>query len=225
MGQATCGSSGMINGVPRILVIRLSAIGDVVRVLPGVMPSVISIQMPRSIGLSSRNPPRSSKITPPSTSCGFSNEGQVGLENAAFVRCRSRRERYDIVVDFHGIFKSGMIMLWSGAKQRLGFARPRSQEGSWLFCTRGVRLVSQRMNRIEENLELVKALEARRHHLDVEIAISPEIEEAVHEYVHSQFDGAKTKVGVHVPVERPEKQWPFPYLRGTLRHALGGRPF
>lgn len=205
----------MQNGVPRILLIRLSAIGDVVRVLPAVHAlrdayphAQIDFAIePKSQDVVTEHPAIDNVLL-------FERVDTAWQGSTAFMAfCRVLRDRrYDIAVDFHGILKSGLMMRASGARKRYGFAPPRSQEMSHLFYTHRVPLVSQRMNRIVENLELVKALDARRNRLDVRIGISEDIEDEVGEYVHAVFGAGKRLVVIHAPVERPEKQWPLEHF-------------
>lgn len=207
----------MINGVPRILLIRLSAIGDVVRVLPAL--HAIRDQYPTAqIDFAVER--KSAAILedhPALDQLWVFERGDGRLEDfrrfRTFVR-QLRLQRYEIVLDFHGIAKTGFLAGRSGAQQRIGFAPPRSQEFSWLFYTQRVTLPTARMNRIEENLELAKAVGAKRHHVDVEIDVREEFREEARGYLHQQFEGAKKVVAVHVPVDRQEKQWPLGHFVG-----------
>ncbi len=205
----------MQNGVPRILLIRLSAIGDVVRVLPAVHAlrdayphaQIDFAVEPKSQDVVTEHPAIDNVLV-------FERVDSAWQGSTAFLNfCRDVRDRrYDIAIDFHGILKSGLIARSSGARKRFGFAAPRSQEMSHLFYNHRTTLVSPRMNRIEENLELCKALDARRSRLDVRVGIPDEVEDEVDEYVRRFFGGGKELVVVHAPVERPEKQWPLEHF-------------
>lgn len=202
----------MINGVPRILVIRLSAIGDVVRVLPaldGLRELHPNAQIdwavePKAAALLEGHPSLDRVLV-------FERPAQAkGSVKAFWAFCkRIRANRYDVVVDFHGIFKSGLITALSRAPERYGFARPRSQEGSYLFTNRKVKLFSEDLNRIDENLQLVEALGVKRGSLDAMIHVPEEVRDEVDEFFEETFDGGKWVVAMHVPVDRPEKQWPL----------------
>ncbi len=205
----------MQNGVPRILMIRLSAIGDVVRVLPAVhalrdaFPNAqldFAIE-PKSQDVVTDHPAIDNVLL-------FERVDTAWQGSAAFLAfCRDLRDRrYDIVVDFHGILKSGLMARATGARKRYGFATPRSQEMSHLCYTHRVPLVSQRMNRIIENLELVKALDARRNRLDVRIGIPEDVADDIDDFLHAAYDSGKQLAVLHVPVERPEKQWPLQHF-------------
>lgn len=205
----------MLNGVPRILIIRLSAIGDVVRVLPALhalrdlypTAQIDWVVEPKSAAVVEGHPALDQVILFERT------EGLLDAAKAFQETMRQiKAQRYDLVLDFHGILKSGLIMRASGAKRRVAFAPPRSQEMSHLFSNERVDLPSQRMNRIEENLALVRAIGAKLHSLDVVIDVPPDAEDDVDEYLEDVFHADKRLVLVHAPVERPEKQWPLEYF-------------
>ncbi len=203
----------MLNGLPRILIVRLSAIGDVVRVLPALhalrgrfpQAQIDWVVEEKSADVVSGHPDLDQVLIFERT------KGSLFQRISAFRQlCRVVRDmRYDIVIDFHGLLKSGGIVRASRAKERYGFSRPRAQEGSWLFTNRRVPLHSLLMNRIEENLELCKALGAKTHDLDVSIAIPDEVLDEVDQHMESVFMSGKRLALIHAPVERPEKQWPL----------------
>lgn len=69
-----------------------------------------------------------------------------------------RRRKYDTVLDFHGILKSGIIGLLSGAKRRVGFKKGYCKEYNFLFNCFHVNPGDPRLNRVYKNLELVRAV-------------------------------------------------------------------
>jgi lipopolysaccharide heptosyltransferase I len=205
----------MINGVPRILIIRLSSIGDVVRVLPA-LHALRDLYPDAQIDWAIE--PKSRDIVeghPELDGVLVFERQEKFMESASAFRqlCKQvRAARYDIVVDFHGIIKSGLIMRASRAPKRYGFTPPRSQDMSHLFANERVKLVSDRMNRIEENIALCNALGAKRHTLDVTIDVSDDARDQVAEYFTETFRGAKRVVTLHVAVDRVEKQWPLEHF-------------
>ncbi len=203
----------MLNGIPRILIVRLSAIGDVVRVLPALhalrdrFPNaqIDWAVEPKSASVIEGHPALDQVLL-------FERELEGFLANKAAFRAfcrRVRASRYDIAVDFHGILKSGWILRASRATDRYGFAPPRAREMSHFFTNHRASLPSQRLNRIDENLELVKLLGAKRHDLDVTIPVADEVVDEVDGYLDSAFAAGKRLALLHAPVDRPEKQWPL----------------
>lgn len=205
----------MSNLPERILIIRLGAIGDVIRVLPALFAlrehfptaRIDWVVEARSANILEGNPALNGLLI-------FNRSGTFVRDTREFLKLMDavRRGGYGLVLDFHGIFKSGLLCMASKAARRVGFSRPRAQEGSWLFLNERVSLPSSRLNRIEENLELVRAVGARRGVLDVLIAVAPEIQMEVESWFEEKFDSGKLLVAVHAPVERPEKQWPPEYF-------------
>jgi ADP-heptose:LPS heptosyltransferase len=125
-------------------VIRLGAVGDVVRTLPAVSSLHAAYAGAHLAWL----------VEPPATSAV---QGQPWvdevivfprdrLRHAPRARAMRRREppascamrrrrRFDLVVDFHGILRSGLLGALSGARRRIGFARPFGRELAWCFAT------------------------------------------------------------------------------------------
>ncbi len=205
----------MKNGLPRILIVRLSAVGDVVRVLPALhtlRDTFPNAQLDWAVELKAAE----LLYDHPCLDQVFVFERPAGAWAAtkSFLRfCRQvRANHYDIVIDFHGIFKTGMVSAFSRAPDKYGFDRPRAQELSYLFTNHKVRLPSPNLNRVEENLLLCDALCPHRSTLDALIYVPYEIQDEINDFYDSLFDGGKKVVAMHVPVDRPEKQWPVPYF-------------
>lgn len=202
----------MKNGIPRILIVRLSAIGDVVRVLPAlhsIRDAHPHAQIDWAVEAKSRGVVEGHPCL--DDILVFERPAERKAAARAFWQFVNmvRARRYEVVLDFHGIFKSGLLVWRSGARDRYGFARPRGREGSSIFLNRRLRLPDQVMNRVEENLALCREFGVTGRRLDVQVAVPPDIEREVGEYFERSFDGGKRLVAVHAPVDRPEKQWPL----------------
>ncbi len=205
----------MLNGVPRILIIRFSAIGDVVRVLPALHAlreayphaQIDWAVEPKSLDIVSDHPALD-QVHVFERPEGFWQGARVFREF-----CKTIRDNhYDMVLDFHGILKSGLVMRASRAKDRYAFAPPRAQEMSHRFANHRVKLPSIQLNRIEENLFLAKAAGAERENLDVVIDVPDDVQDAIEAYIHEDFHSGKIIVAMHAPVDRPEKQWPLDHF-------------
>ena len=205
----------MIAGSPRILIIRLSAIGDVVRVLPALQAvreaypqaHIDWVVERKSADIIDGHPALDGVIIFERPSGAWKSSRQfAGL-------CRDiRNKRYDIAIDFHGILKSGLLTAATRAPKRFGFARPRSQEGSTLFYTDRVSVPLDQLNRSEENLQLCKALSPEVRWTAPMLYVPVDVQDSIDAFCESEFDSDKLIVALHAPVDRPEKLWPLAHV-------------
>jgi ADP-heptose:LPS heptosyltransferase len=73
-------------------------------------------------------------------------------------RGRMRRERCDMAIDFQGNLRSGCVCRLSGAPVRVGYRGHQQRELNRLFTTHHVLSGSRRTPRMERNLDVVRAL-------------------------------------------------------------------
>jgi len=153
----------------RILVLRLSAVGDVIRTLPAVQ--ALKQQLPSSITWIVEEPSKTFLESQPEIDevilfprkrwvKGIRSIRKVKktiLEMIRFI-LNLRKKKFDIVLDFHGILKSGLLSFFSGAPQRVGFGRRWSKEGNFLFSNIRVNLPEERINRYQRNLILLNGI-------------------------------------------------------------------
>ncbi len=153
----------------RLLVIRLGALGDVVRTLPAVkalrslypgahltwLVEPASARVVDAAGIVDETLifPRADLMEALRAGDGLSLVQQGG----SFLR-RLRRRRVEIVLDFHGILKSGLFAYASGASIRYGYARGVAREFAELFVNHRVQLPDSRVSRYARNAALVQAL-------------------------------------------------------------------
>ncbi len=154
----------------KILIIRLSAIGDVIRTLPALR--ALRTKLPEAfIGWAVEDSSADLLTGHPDLDRVFvfkrsewkKNRGRASgllapvLQVASVVRA-IRQERFDLVLDFHGILKSGLVSLLSGVSLRAGLSRPYVKEGNHLFNTYHVDVGSASVSRIERNLRFIRFL-------------------------------------------------------------------
>ena len=180
----------------KILVLRLSAVGDVIRTLPAVkaikthFPSASITWMVEepSKALIESQPEIDEVILFPRQrwSEGLKSIGgwwKTAKEVRLFIQSL-RRKRFDLTLDFHGILKSGLLSFLSGATQRIGYERRWSKEGNFLFSNIKVKLPKERISRFDRNFNLLKGMG-----LEVEPTAYPlYIPAEDREYVKSFFD-------------------------------------
>ncbi len=215
----------MLNGLPRILIIRLSAIGDVVRVLPAVYSlrqTFPNAQIDWAVEA------RAAEVLEGHPSLDriliFERSENIRESSRQFWKFCStvRAGHYEVVLDFHGILKSGILAAASRAKERYGFSPPRAQEASYLFTNRRARMNGELLNRVEENFRLAELLAPRHDDPDAGALFVPDdVQIEVEKYVESNFGKGKRLVAIHVAMDRSEKAWPVAHY-GKLADLLLG---
>lgn len=167
----------------KVLILRLSAVGDVIRTLPAVKAlrewsssSYIAwiVEEPSEAFLKSQ-PEIDEVILFPRKrwTDGIKSLRKIGrtiTEIWKFI-FYLRGQRFDIVFDFHGILKSGLLSFLSGSPKRVGFDRRSSKEWNFLFSNIRVRLPEKKMNRFQRNFKLLNGigLDVKRVNLKLHI--------------------------------------------------------
>jgi heptosyltransferase-1 len=154
----------------KILVLRLSSVGDVIRTLPAVKalkehyPSfhITWIVEEPSKTLLESQPEIDEVIMFPRKRWTEGIKSARGFwrtfgEARRFVS-DLRKRQFDVAIDFHGILKSGLLCFLSGSRKRIGFDRKSTKEGNFLFSNVKVSLPGERMNRFQRNFALLRAL-------------------------------------------------------------------
>jgi lipopolysaccharide heptosyltransferase I len=155
----------------RVLIVRLGAVGDVLRSLPALRQLRAAF-------------PAAHLAWIVEDLCAPLLEGHPDLDQV-FMLARSelrraaaspremtrllgrlreqfRTARYDVAVDLQSSFKSGMLTGLTGAARRVGYAPGFCREASFLFTTEWLPLSSPWLNRVEKHLEMASALGSRR---------------------------------------------------------------
>jgi lipopolysaccharide heptosyltransferase I len=202
----------------RFLVIRLSAIGDVVRTLPAVKglrerypdAYIAWLVEEKSSDILLDSPYVDKVIVFPRLQLTGKAGGRLspGARSASLSRFISelRAEKFETVLDFHGILKSGLLALLSGAKERIGFRRDYTKEFNWLFINRAMVPPGHRISRFERNVSLVTYLDAAPSDLDVRISVPQEVKERIDTKLQP-FNDSKPLVAIHPATSRPFKHW------------------
>jgi ADP-heptose:LPS heptosyltransferase len=155
-----------------VLVVRLGALGDVVRTVPAVRLLVRHWPDARFVWIVDRawrgvlegHPDLAGIVDVPRRAWGEMLRTPTSWP--ALVRTLAEHRRTlvalspKLVVDFHGDLRSGLLGWVSGAPIRVGFAGHQQREGNWLFSTHRVPSTERRAPRMERNLSLVRALGA-----------------------------------------------------------------
>ena len=153
----------------RVLIVRLGAIGDVLRLFPAVrrlracFPGLHLAWLVEDLSapLLEDHPDLDDRIVLSRAAA----RAAAGSPRAVWPMVRHLRERlrsgrYDVAIDFQASLKSGFLTRLSGAERRVGLSPPHSREMSFLFVNEWVDLSSAHLNRVDRNLEIVGALGA-----------------------------------------------------------------
>jgi len=150
-----------------VLLVRLGAVGDVVRTLPCLAalrraaPAVRlgwAVEAP-SAPLLPGHPWLDETFIFPRGALGTARllrEPSRGVGAFRDFLSRVRAFRPVLSIDFQGSTKSALLGRLSGSHFRLGFDRTGAREGSFLFSNIRVRPSSARINRVQKNLELLR---------------------------------------------------------------------
>lgn len=186
----------------KILVLRLSAVGDVIRTLPAVKAlkehrpssSITWIVEEPSRALLESQPEVDEVILFPRRRWTRGMKSLGGVREAIgemreFAK-DLRRRKFDVALDFHGILKSGVLSYLSGSPQRIGYDRRSTKEGNFLFSNVKVKLPGERIGRFERNRLLLKGVGLELKDLKYSLHIPPEDRE----YVKSFFKTSPTSI-------------------------------
>ncbi len=160
----------LIKNPKKILIIRLSAIGDVVDVLPSLRclrsnfpESRISwLVEDRASEILSGHPDIDDVIVFPrkkwrSEILKVNRSFSILSDIFSFYR-KLHGEGYDLVLDFQGNLKSGVMDLITGTENRVGFGKGFCKEFNYLFTRYKVYPENKREHRIDKNFSLLKEL-------------------------------------------------------------------
>ncbi|HEV8129998.1 MAG TPA: lipopolysaccharide heptosyltransferase I [Acidobacteriota bacterium] len=150
----------------RFLIVKLSAIGDVVHTLPALMD--LRLQYPES---------EIDWLVEPSAAPLLRNSGELQrvievstrewrrtpfslatLRNVAGIIADLRRRRYQAALDFQGLWKSGVLARSSGAAQVFGINSEDLRESSARVLYHRQAKAAGRVHRIERNRAMLKLL-------------------------------------------------------------------
>lgn len=151
-------------------VVRLGALGDILRTLPPVR--LLRFHLPdaeirwicddRWAGILARHGDLDGVVPLPRRAMKPSLASAWGwvdaLRAARAFRDALRAARCDLALDFHGNLRSGFVARLSGAAVRVGYEGHQQKEGNRFWTTHRVPAGDRRRSRMERNLDIVRAL-------------------------------------------------------------------
>ena len=75
-----------------------------------------------------------------------------------------RDKKYDVALDFHGNFKSGLLTYLSNAKTRIGFPKGHCKEFNFVFTNLRITPQQKKMHRVDKYLNLLRGLGIEAHY-------------------------------------------------------------
>ena len=142
---------------PKVLIVRLGAIGDVTNAL--VFASALAAQEPSpEIGWVVHELALPLVEGHPAVDRVHLWRRKSGLAGLRALVAELRRERYDIAVDLQRITKSALVARLSGAPRVLGYDRARAKEASWIWTREQIPRGDPRAHMVEQYLEFARYL-------------------------------------------------------------------
>lgn len=157
-----------MTGRPRVLIVRLSALGDVVHVLPAL--AALRAAHPRAFigwavedraaSLLEGHPhiDRLHVVPRAAWSKALKRDPASVLRGLRRTLRGLREERYEVSLDFQSNLRSSLLAWASGARRRIGQPRPFAKEGSRALCTESPAPVPREAHKIDRNLALLGPL-------------------------------------------------------------------
>ncbi len=120
-----------------------------------------------------------------------------------------RSHSYDLAIDFQGLAKSGVWMALARARRKAGFHRGlQRNEGAWLALNHRIPPVSLEMHALERGLHLVHALGFAPQPLAYDLAIDPAIAlEATQLLRSSGIDPDRPFIAINAVTRWATKDW------------------
>jgi len=190
----------------RILIVRLSAIGDVVHT------------MPIACALRSRFPKARIAWVVGDTAAGLL-EGHGAIDQLIVLRSgwlksfsqvrelrrRLRAERFDLVIEAQGLTKSAIVGWLSGAKRRIGFGHPWGRELSRWLNTETVD--NGTPHAVDRNLELLQPVGIKSPRVRFDVPENSEANQAIDDLVGEMQVSAGFAI-INSGAGWPSKLWP-----------------
>jgi heptosyltransferase-1 len=203
----------------RILVIRLSALGDVIRTLPLLVPlsqrfpgaRISWLCEPAQEPIVAAQPLVDEVLIFPrkdlAQALASGRLGRAALRSRTLIR-ELRRRRFDIVLDAQGTYKSGILMRLCGARLRIGFSRGAAKEYLPGAANRLVTPSPARQSRVDKALALLKPLEADSSLARAELPVDADLARQAAAIWTQEGSGARVLLSPGASSRQDYKRWP-----------------
>jgi lipopolysaccharide heptosyltransferase I len=202
----------------RILIVRLSAIGDVLHTLPALCAlrdarpnaRLAWVVEGRTAELLAGHPALDELIVVP--------RRWLKSPRAVFELWRRVQGRFDVAIDVQGLTKSAVAARLSGARTRIGFAAPAGRELSPWFNNRLVTAAATHV--VDRNLELLAPLDIRAGRVRFDLPERGDDAAVAGKIIGDLFDGRAPAI-INPGAGWPSKLWSAERFAAVARH-LGG---
>jgi heptosyltransferase-1 len=194
--------------VQRILIVKLSSIGDVLMATP--VPRALKERLPQSYVawlVEEKSYPAIEGhpyvdeiiVLPLRRWQTLAAEGKYlrAIREARDFFRDLRARNFDLAIDLQGLMRSGIVTWLSGAPYRLG--RDDGREGNQVFLTHTVKARKDYVRASEFNLEVLSALEIRPSSYDLIFAIPPEADEWAERFLADEGLPPRADIATLVP--------------------------
>jgi lipopolysaccharide heptosyltransferase I len=203
---------------PRILLVKLGAVGDLAHTLPALhslrrsFPGayIAWIAEAKSIDLIAEHSELDEVILFDRKRFSYLGRrpwfwGKLIIESIRFAR-QLRQRKFDIAIDCQTLFKSGLITFLSGAPLRIGFDRWR--ELNRLFTNKRIPADGSNIHATNQYLALVESAGAEKQCDWVAPSFNDEIRKRIDSWIGQNVGEGSLLIGINPGASWPTKLWP-----------------
>ena len=121
------------------------------------------------------------------------------------LRQQLRRFQADVVIDLQGLLKSSVVTFLAGSRLRIGHAKPESREGAWITYTDPI--VSRSEHVVERNLDLLRPLGIKKKSFGFDMPTWPVSQRRIEKWF-SQLQFQAQPMIINPGAGWISKQWP-----------------
>ncbi len=217
----------------KILIIKLSSLGDVIHTLPALhtlrklYPNahISWIVEEKCKDLLFQNPDLDELIVV-KIRHWRKNIGLKSLSECLASLRQIRRKKYDLVLDLQGLIKTGIIAKLSGAPTRLGFHKDDCREKlNALFTNEKIPFIGKKTHVIDKNLAMIQSLGAKSIHKIFPLVIPESSENQIQSFIKENAQLLSNPlIAIHHGVGFETKRWKlenFAELGNKITKELG----
>ncbi len=132
-----------------------------------------------------------------------------------------RDTRYDLLLDFQGLLKSGVLVALARAKRKVGFGRGMAHaEGSWIFLNERIPAVDMNIHALDRELLLLKAIGIESPRVEFALPITAAHRQKVEGLLAAAgVDRSRPLLAINPQATWPTKLW-FPERFAELADRL-----